>query len=255
MINQLIKLPIFKRLIPSLYKKYFFLFNKYNKKIYIDGINYNLDLRHLIDRRFFFHRTYEDELFQPMCDIINNKNIEFFFDIGSCWGIYSLRLSNKFKNLKIFSYDPIYNNIQRLNHSIKINNIKNIQTYCLAIGNEETIVKLGATEAYSPNFEIDKKNAVIIKNCKMNLLDNLHNLKDKNIVIKIDVEGFENEVLKGASRILSNNNVFCQVEISDQNISKVFSFFKSINYNLVSDNKFNKTDFFFSNFEIENIKI
>jgi len=255
MISQLIKLPIFKRLIPSLYKKYIFLFNQYNKKIYIEDIQYDLDLRHLIDRRFFFHKTYEDELFQPICNIIRTKEIKFFFDIGSCWGLYSLRLSNKYKDLKIFSYDPIINNIQRLNHSIKINNIRNIKTYHLAIGNEEKTVKLGATEVYSPNYEIGVKNAVISENCKMNLLDNLHNLKNKYIVIKIDTEGFENKVLEGASNLLKNNKVFCQVEIKDKNINEIFSFFKKINYNLISDNQFNKTDFFFSNFRLEKIKI
>ena len=54
MISQLIKWPIFKRLIPSLYKKYIFLFNKYDKNIFIEGIDYDLDLRHLIERCFFF---------------------------------------------------------------------------------------------------------------------------------------------------------------------------------------------------------
>ena len=255
MISQLIKWPIFKRLIPSLYKKYIFLFNKYNKNIFIEVINYDLDLRHLIDRRFFFHKTYENELFQPMYNIIKNNEINYFFDIGSCWGIYSLRLSNKFKDLKIFSYDPINKNIQRLNHSIKINNTKNIQTFCIAIGDKETIVELGATEDYSPNYEIDEKNAVVTEKCKMNLLDNLHNLENKNIVFKIDTEGFEDKVLEGAIKLLSKNKVFCQVEIKDKNIDKVFSFFKNINYNLVSDNKFNKTDYFFSNFDLKKIKI
>ncbi|MDB9956569.1 FkbM family methyltransferase [Candidatus Pelagibacter sp.] len=166
-----------------------------------------------------------------------------------------MRLSKKFKKLKSFSYDPINRNIQRLNRSIKINNIKNIQTFCLAIGDEETIVELGATEDYSPNYEIGEKNAVVKEKCKMNLLDNLHNLENKNIVFKIDTEGFEDKVLKGAIKLLSKNNVFCQVEIKDKNIDKVFSFFKSINYNLISDNKFNKTDYFFSNFDLNKIEI
>jgi FkbM family methyltransferase len=209
----------------------------------------------LIDRRFFFHKTYEDELFQPICSIIKNKKINYFFDIGSCWGIYSLRLSNKFENLKIFSYDPIEKNIHRLNNSIKINNIENIQTFRLAIGNKESIVELGATEDYSPNYEIGEKNAVIKETCKMNLLDNLHDLEKKNIVIKIDTEGFEDKVLNGAVKLLTKNNVFCQIEIKDKNIDKVFSFFKSINYNLISDNKFNRTDYFFSNFDLNKIEI
>jgi hypothetical protein len=89
----------------------------------------------------------------------------------------------------------------------------------------------------------------------MNLLDNLHYLEKKNIVIKIDTEGFEDKVLNGAVNLLTKNNVFCQIEIKDKNIDKVFSFFKSINYNLISDNRFNKTDYFFSNFDLNKIEI
>ena len=89
----------------------------------------------------------------------------------------------------------------------------------------------------------------------MNLLDNLHYLEKKNIVIKIDTEGFEDKVLNGSVKLLTKNNVFCQIEIQDKNIDKVFSFFKSINYNLISDNKFNRTDYFFSNFDLNKIEI
>ena len=89
----------------------------------------------------------------------------------------------------------------------------------------------------------------------MNSIDNLHNFKNRYIVIKIDTEGFEYNVLKGASKLLKNNKVFCQVEIKDKNMNNVFTFFKKINYNLVSNNIFNKTDYFFSNIKLEKIKI
>ena len=49
----LIRLPILKRLIPSIYKKYIFFFNNYKKTVLIDNTYFDLDLRHLIDRRFF----------------------------------------------------------------------------------------------------------------------------------------------------------------------------------------------------------
>ena len=104
-------------------------------------------------------------------------------------------------------------------------------------------------------MKLVKKNAVIKEKCKMNLLDNLHYLEKKNIVIKIDTEGFEDKVLNGAVNLLTKNNVFCQIEIQDKNIDKVFSFFKSINYNLISDNRFNRTDYFFSNFDLNKIEI
>jgi len=104
-------------------------------------------------------------------------------------------------------------------------------------------------------MKLVKKMLLIKEKCKMNLLDNLHYLEKKNIVIKIDTEGFEDKVLNGAVNLLTKNNVFCQIEIKDKNIDKVFSFFKSINYNLISDNRFNKTDYFFSNFDLNKIEI
>ena len=113
MIKYLIKVPLLKRIIPSIYKKYIFNKNFY-KKIIVDDVIFDLDLRHLIDRRFFFHKSYENELFLPIIRVLESNKIDYFLDIGSCWGIYSLRLAKKFKNLKILSFDPIKNNISRL---------------------------------------------------------------------------------------------------------------------------------------------
>ncbi|WP_440915681.1 FkbM family methyltransferase [Candidatus Pelagibacter sp.] len=256
MLKFLVKIPIFKRLIPSLYKKYIFFSKNHEKTIVVNGVYFDLDLRHLIDRRFFFHKGYEDELFKPLSNIIEKYEVDYFFDIGSCWGIYSLRLANKFNKLNIIAYDPIKKNIERLKNSIIKNKISNIYTLKVAIGDKKDFVTLGATETYSPNYEINEKNAVITEKCEINTLDNLHNdIKDKFIVLKIDTEGFEFNVLKGAEKLLLNNKVFCQIEIKNKNYQEVSSFLKNNNFKLVSINKFNKTDYFFSNFYEENITI
>ena len=254
-INYLIKFPILKRLIPSLYKRYIFYFNKYSKNVIIDNVIYDLDLRHLIDRRFFFHKTYEEELFNPLNDIINNNKIDFFLDIGSCWGVYSLKIAGIHRNLKILAFDPIKSNIERLNISIKKNNFKNIECFHTAIGSKKGKVTLGATEKYSPNYEIDEIDSVINETSELNSLDFLLNTKGKFLILKIDTEGYEFEVLKGAINLLNNNKCFCQIEIKDNNKEKVFSFLNDLNYNLVSINRKNKTDFFFSNFIEDKIEI
>ena len=255
MLKILLKIPILNRLIISIYKRYIFFFKKYKKTIFVENTYYDLDLRHLIDRRFFFYKAYEEELFKPLCLIIDNYKVDYFFDIGACWGIYSLRLAKKYKNLNIISFDPIDKNIKRLKNSLIKNEISNIEIYKLALGDRKGYVSLGATEKYSPNYEIGEKNAVISEMCEVDTLDNLYNIKNKLIVIKIDTEGFELNVLKGANKFLLNNNVFCQVEISDKNLNEVFLFFKKNNYKLVSVNKYNKTDYFFSNFLNKNITI
>ena len=54
MLSFLVKIPILKRLIPSFYKKYIFFSKDHEKTIVVNGVYFDLDLRHLIDRRFFF---------------------------------------------------------------------------------------------------------------------------------------------------------------------------------------------------------
>jgi len=45
MIKFLIKLPILKRIIPTIYKKYIFVRGNFLKKKKVNGINYILDTR------------------------------------------------------------------------------------------------------------------------------------------------------------------------------------------------------------------
>tara|TARA_B100001057_G_scaffold305074_1_gene305225 strand:- start:578 stop:1345 length:768 start_codon:yes stop_codon:yes gene_type:complete len=255
MIEIFVKLPIFKRLIPSIYKKYIFFTKKYFKEIIVDGIIYDLDLRHFIDRRFFFHKVYEQELFSPMLKIINNNNIDYFFDIGSCWGVYSLRLSNIKKHLNILAFEPISKNITRLKNSINKNNIKNIKVFHTAIGSNKGMIELGATENYSPNYKINEKKSVIVEKSKIDSLDNLFSVTNKQIILKIDTEGFELSVLKGADSLLRNNKCYCQIEIISNYKKEIFEFLKVRNYECISINKKNKMDYIFSNFITEKIEI
>ena len=254
-LNNLIKFPILKRIIPTILKIYISLTKNYKKKVTIENIRYDLDLRHLIDRRFFLHRGYEDELYYNLVKIIKNERIEFFLDIGSCWGVYSLRLANKFKNLKILAFDPIQRNINRIIAAIKRNGLKNIKTYKTAVGSKKGSVILGATEDYSPNYKINELSKVISEKSKINLIDNLVFLKNKKIVCKIDTESFEFEVLKGAKKLLKNNKCFLQIEIVSSNKTKVQNFLRTIGYRLISNNINNKSDYFFSNFLFYKIDI
>ena len=255
MIQKLIKLPLLKRLIPSFYKKYIFLTKMYYKEIIIDGIIYDLDLRHFIDRRFLFHKTYEQELFSPMARIINSNDINFFFDIGSCWGLYSLRLSKINNNLNIYAFEPIEKNVLRLKRSINKNNLNNIKVFHTAIGSHKGEIELGATENFSPNFKIDEKNSVIVEKSKIETLDNLFSITGKKIVFKIDTEGFELDVLKGADNLLRNNKCYCQIEITSNYKNEIFKFLKQRNYTCISINNKNNMDYIFSNFIDEKIEI
>ena len=65
-------------------------------------------------------------------------------------------------------------------------------------------------------------------------LDKLDNLlkfsSQKRIILKIDVEGFEYEVLKGARNFIKRNNPDIFIEIWDKNKKRDYTFFKKVGY-------------------------
>lgn len=248
MIKFLIKLPILKRVIPSIFKKYILITKNFLKKKKIDGIKYKLDTRHLIDRNFYLRENYEDELFFWAKNLITLNKINIFLDIGSCWGVYSLRLS-KIKKLKILSFDPITKNIQRLVEMIKINSIKNIRTFNTALGNKKGQVKFYGLENFTPNYTLypiaNEKNFSI---CKIDKLDNLMKIRNNYLYLKVDIEGSEYPFLVGAINTLKKNNAIIQIEIFKKNKNRIFKFLKKNHFEYIFGNR---NDYIFSNFEIK----
>ena len=248
MIKFLIKFPILKRAIPAIYKKYIFITKNFFKKKKIDGIEYKLDTRHLIDRNFYLRENYEDELFFWAINLITLNKINIFLDIGSCWGIYSLRLS-KIKKLKIFSFDPIITNIKRLEEMIKINQIKNIRFFNTALGDKKGQVKFYGLEDFTPNFTLyprgNEKNTSI---CEIDKLDNLMKIKNNYLYLKVDIEGSEYPFLIGAINTLKKNNAIIQIEIFKKNKNRIFKFLKKNHFEYIFGNR---NDYIFSNFEIK----
>ena len=60
--------------------------------------------------------------------------------------------------------------------------------------------------------------------------DNLLKFRDEILTIKIDVEGFEVNVLRGIKNTLKNNKCLIQIEIWNENYDSVHNYFKSLNY-------------------------
>ena len=132
MIKLLVKLPIFKRLIPSIIKK----LNIKNYTYKRDGLTYELDLRYLVDKRFYLF-GWDQDIINYLNNYFKEKSCDYFFDSGSCWGVYSLQIANKNPQIKIFAFDVFKKNIERLKKMARINNINNIKTFNKAIGAEK----------------------------------------------------------------------------------------------------------------------
>ena len=235
-----LKSSFFKRIIPSILRKKIF-FSK-DQIINIGFCKISLNLSNSIDREIYLKGFYEKEQIEYLNNISKNEKIDYFLDIGSYIGYYSLF----FKNIKnIHAFEPNKVNFKYLQKNIEINNT-NITAHNIACSefSSEKIIwytdknKMGGSSIYNkndPELSKYKKEDIKFEEIKAKKLDDILDIKNKNLLIKIDVERHEIDVLKGAyEKTLKNNNVIMQIEIQKDLKNEVFSFLEKNNFKLLN---------------------
>tara|TARA_B110000305_G_C19426397_1_gene633809 strand:+ start:723 stop:1433 length:711 start_codon:yes stop_codon:yes gene_type:complete len=186
------------------------------------------------------------ELKEPLLKIGYIKNI---IDVGSNKGQFSLISRIIYPESFIYSFEPQekYLNLQK-----KIFHNK-IKFYNCCLGEKEYFKDLYITQredsssllepSISENkiYKVKKKIKVKIKT-----LNNIFkNKKLENSLMKIDVQGYEYQVLKGSSKIINKIN-YLLIELSSQGIYKhqidkykIIEFLKTKNFKIIK--KYNKS--------------
>ena len=143
---------------------------------------------------------------------INQKII--FLDIGANDGSYAPRFLNKFckdhnLDLTLFALEPIKHNFKILERNLK--KFKNITTYPFLLGASDQNQKTIIYHAYRSKFhsipfnDFNKNAGGISEEITLIKMDDFLNdklLDNHSLIIKIDVEGYELNVLKGMTNIL-----------------------------------------------------
>tara|TARA_R100000664_G_scaffold32108_1_gene46527 strand:+ start:1042 stop:1677 length:636 start_codon:yes stop_codon:yes gene_type:complete len=186
---------------------------------------------------------HEKKLFEKYVN--KDKNI---LDIGGCIGVMSLMLST-LTSKKVYVYEPNPEAFYLLEQNIKNNNIKNVSAYNLGIGN--TLKKTKILHSADHNIGqtllcLDKTDLENNKRAIEVDLIKLDDIKVKNIgFIKIDVEGYELEVLKSGKNLLTYNKMIVLVEYHGFDVKDEFMTTKDpilklmeiYNYKLIEENK------------------
>lgn len=172
---------------------------------------------------------------QKFFEKIIKKN-DIIFDIGAQAGFYTLLASELVgEKGKVFSFEPFPRNISYLKKNIAINNYRNIEVIEAVVTENTGILKFKKGEN---NFtgQIDENGELEVKAVSIDDLVNKGILSIPNI-IKIDVEGAELLVLKGAAYILKKYKpaIFLSIHIFNDKIHKdCCDFLKNAGYSLKS---------------------
>jgi len=144
---------------------------------------------------------------------LSTKNT-VFVDIGAHIGFYVIRLAKVCKH--VHAIEPNPETIEILKENIKLNKIENVTIHPYALGKEERKANLYLADECTTLLTRSDRKAVEVQVKKFD------EVIDYCDLVKMDVEGFEEEVLLGAHRIITHVKPIWIIEHHDQGSGILF---------------------------------
>lgn len=172
-------------------------------------------------------------------DIINKclNPSDNFIDVGASIGLMSVFASKKSPQGTVLSFEPQKERFEIIQSNAKLNSCSNMIIYNNGLGEKEDQLKL-YTDVFSPSIMDTEQSKGKHELIDILVLDKV--IEDIGIdtikFIKIDVEGFELNVLKGATNLLSMENapIICieyvkRLQSLNNSDTSIFDYIKQIN--------------------------
>ena len=227
------------------------------KKIRVkrNDIEWSLNLSEAIDLHIFVFGSFEIEITKVAKNLQLKKHNKII-DIGANFGVQSLQFAKNFTNSKIYSLEPTNYAFNKLIKNLELNQklSKNIYPFQIFLGSKEKGIP---TSIYS-SWNLESKENKHIKHLgEKKSTDESNSLtldefvilnKISNVdFIKLDVDGFEYEVLKGGTNFLKEKKPPIFMELAPYlyqeygyNKEKILELIISLNYNFYDLKKLKK---------------
>ena len=204
--------------------------------VYRNGIKMGIDISDYIGHYYYFGFTDKslDSLFQ-LC-----KEGDNVLDIGTNIGWVAHHLAKISNSGIVFGFEPDPYNFDRCTENIKLNGFKNLLVLPFGLGDTDGSIGM---EIRTPTNLGGNRIAPIgtanTREVKISRLDDIESIKklSKIDLIKIDVEGYELNVLRGGEQTLKKHHPILFIELDDNNLkdqgdsaSAVINFLFEIGY-------------------------
>lgn len=182
-----------------------------------DGITMNVDISDYIGHYLYF--GFEDRGMQRLFSLCAEDAT--VVDVGANIGWTALRMALLAVRGQVYAFEPDPYNAEQCQDNIKRNNLTNIELFSIGLGNTETTVDMEVrTPSNRGGNRIAPQGVSTNRRVQITRMDNVSKLRNLNRIdlIKVDVEGYELQVLKGAREILLKHKPTLFIELDDNNL-------------------------------------
>jgi len=129
---------------------------------------------------------------------------DLFYDVGANIGVYTV-LASKIKEAKTISFEPLPDTYEKLLDNIQINKLSNVVSKNIGLSFETS--KLYFTTDKDTMNSVALESDINKQEVNVDTLDRISDKYSIPKVMKIDVEGYETNILKGAKSILNSDTL------------------------------------------------
>ena len=130
---------------------------------------------------------------------------DLFLDIGANVGSYTV-LASIHVGAKTFSFEPVPSTFLHLQRNVSVNQIADkVKTFNVALGSQKGTIAF--TSAFDTVNHVANKSETDTIDVPVETVDNILQNQATPLLLKIDVEGFETEVIRGSANTLLQNDL------------------------------------------------
>ena len=200
----------------SLYRLYHRHISKTKHRVVaVQNAEFLIQPDNYIGRRLWVEGGYEQDRLDWLIPRLIDHNFDLCLDVGANFGLYTVLLALHTDIPAIHAFEPDPRNLTYLRMHQFMNHLgERVQIHPVAISDQTGEVSLHmapekSTGRSSLLERSENKEQVTVP---VRRLDDLFPVREQKIMMKIDVEGLEAHVFRGASALLQQNNVLIQVE-------------------------------------------
>ncbi|HYF13260.1 MAG TPA: FkbM family methyltransferase [Candidatus Paceibacterota bacterium] len=155
--------------------------------------------------------------YRPFWKTMVPRNIKTIIDIGASDGVFAKEMRARFPEASIYSFEPLHDAYERL--QITMQGDKKFHAFNMALGLEsgETIINRSSSTPSSSLLTMAELHKTLYpksashtkEKIQIEKLDTVLGNRDleKPVLVKIDVQGFEDKVIQGGRNVIGNADI------------------------------------------------